>query len=144
MSEDLIDSKSTLVQVMALVCVATSHYLKQCWPWSLMPYDVINTEMERSSGWQPWYSLQMLKTSFNISSEYQGCHPEDLSISVRPQSLYPCTTKLLGGYTGFTPSVRLSVRPLKHSLQHIYFGYICQTIHVCYMCDSSVLITNFC
>ena len=40
------------------------------------------TEAERSSRWQPWYSLETLKTSFNVSSEYQDCHPDDLCISV--------------------------------------------------------------
>ena len=39
-------------------------------------------EMQRSSGWQPWYSLTMLKLVFNVSSEYLGCHPDDLSISL--------------------------------------------------------------
>ena len=34
------------------------------------------TVMERSSGWQHLYSLETLKTSFKISSEYQGCHPD--------------------------------------------------------------------
>ena len=43
---------------------------------------IINTETKMSSGWQPWYSLEMLKTSFNISSEYQGSQTDDLSISV--------------------------------------------------------------
>ena len=38
------------------------------------------------SGWQPWYSLEMLKASFNVvSSEYQGCHPDD-HISATTQS----------------------------------------------------------
>ena len=40
------------------------------------------TETERSSGWQPWYSLETLKTSFNVSSEYQGCQPDHFSVSV--------------------------------------------------------------
>ena len=40
------------------------------------------TETERSSGWQLWYSLETLKTCFHVSSEYQGCHPDDLSVSV--------------------------------------------------------------
>ena len=35
---DLTDGKSTLVQVMAWCRQATSHYLSQCWPRSLMPY----------------------------------------------------------------------------------------------------------
>ena len=37
---DLIDDKSTLVQVMAWCHQATSHYLSQCWPRSLSPYGV--------------------------------------------------------------------------------------------------------
>ena len=36
---DLTDDKSTLVQVMAWCHQATSHYLSQCWPRSLPPYD---------------------------------------------------------------------------------------------------------
>ena len=37
---DLIDDKSTLVQVMAWCRQATSHYLNQCWPRSPTPYGV--------------------------------------------------------------------------------------------------------
>ena len=37
---DLIDDKSTLVQVMAWCRQATSHYLSQCWLSSLLPYGV--------------------------------------------------------------------------------------------------------
>ena len=38
--------------------------------------------MERLSVWRPWYSLEMLKASFIVPSEYQGCHPDNLSVSV--------------------------------------------------------------
>ena len=40
MALDFADDKSTLVQVMAWCCQATSHYLGQCWPSFLLPYDV--------------------------------------------------------------------------------------------------------
>ena len=40
MSLDLSDDESTLVQVMAWCRQATSHYLSQCWPRSLLPYGV--------------------------------------------------------------------------------------------------------
>ena len=40
MPQDLTDDKSTLVHVMAWCCQATNHYLSQCWPRSLTPYDV--------------------------------------------------------------------------------------------------------
>ena len=65
MSLDLID-KSTLVQVMAWCRQATSHYLSQWWPSSLLPYGItrsrdisawinehifINTLRPRQNGW---------------------------------------------------------------------------------------------
>ena len=37
---DFTDDQSTLVQVMAWCRQATSHYLSQCWPWSLSSYGV--------------------------------------------------------------------------------------------------------
>ena len=37
-SPDIIDDKSTLVQVMAWCRQATSHYLSQCWPRFMSPY----------------------------------------------------------------------------------------------------------
>ena len=40
MPRDLIDDKSTLVQVMAWCRQATSHYLSLCWPSSMSPYAV--------------------------------------------------------------------------------------------------------
>ena len=41
---DLIDDKSTLVQVMAWCGQATSHYLSQCWPRSMSPNGVIRPQ----------------------------------------------------------------------------------------------------
>ena len=38
--QDLTDDKSTLVQVMAWCRQATSQYLSQCWPRSMLPYGV--------------------------------------------------------------------------------------------------------
>ena len=40
MPQDLTDDQSTLVQVMAWCCQATSHFLNQCWPRSPPPYGV--------------------------------------------------------------------------------------------------------
>ena len=42
------DDKSTLVQVMAWCRQATSHYLNQCWPRSLLPYGIT---------WPQWVKL---------------------------------------------------------------------------------------
>ena len=37
---DVTEGKSTLIQVMAWCRQATSHYLSQCWPGSMWPYNV--------------------------------------------------------------------------------------------------------
>ena len=54
MSLDFTDDQSTLVQVMAWCRQATSHYLSQCWPRSLMPYGITRPQwvkMRQSSYW---------------------------------------------------------------------------------------------
>ena len=51
MSLDFIDDQSTLVQVMAWGCQATSHYLGQCWPRSLKSYGVTRPQ---------WFNSQKL------------------------------------------------------------------------------------
>ena len=57
-------------------------------------------ETERSSGCQLWYSLETLKTSFKASTEYQGCHPDDLSV-------FYCLKRLVHSLTSFkSPGAR--------------------------------------
>ena len=53
MSLDLNDDKSTLVQVMAWWRQASSHYLSQCWPSSLTPYDITRPQ---------WVNLRCAET----------------------------------------------------------------------------------
>ena len=45
---DLIDDKSTLVQLMAWRCQATSHYLSQCWPRSMSPKGITRPQWVNS------------------------------------------------------------------------------------------------
>ena len=45
---NLTNGKSTLVQVIAWCRQATSHYLSQCWPRSLLPYGVIRPQWVNS------------------------------------------------------------------------------------------------
>ena len=40
------------------------------------------TGTEMPLNWQPWYSLEKLKTSFDFSCQYQSSQPDDLSVSV--------------------------------------------------------------
>ena len=50
MSLDFTDDQSTLVQVMAWCRQATSHYLSQCWPRSLSPYDITRPQWVNTWG----------------------------------------------------------------------------------------------
>ena len=43
MPQYMFDDKSTLVQVMAWCCQATSHYLSQCWSWSMSPIHMMTS-----------------------------------------------------------------------------------------------------
>ena len=51
MPQDLADDKSTLVQVMAWCCEATSHYLSQCWLSFLLPYGGARPQWVKQQGW---------------------------------------------------------------------------------------------
>ena len=58
MTMDLIDHKSTLVQVMAWCHQATGHYLSHCWPWSLSPYGVTRPQrVKHIECWTKWPTL---------------------------------------------------------------------------------------
>ena len=48
---NIFDEKSTLLQVMAWCLQAPSHYLSQCWPGSMSPYDVNRPQ---------WINLQLI------------------------------------------------------------------------------------
>ena len=66
MPQYLTDDKSTLVQVMAWCRQATSHYLSQCWPRSLLPYGVTRPQ---------WVNLgQELKHNIKFILEKDAMH----------------------------------------------------------------------
>ena len=52
MTLGLTDDKSTLVQVMAWCRQATSHYLSQCWPCSMLPYGVTRPQWVKYTRYQ--------------------------------------------------------------------------------------------
>ena len=49
MPKNLTNDWLTLVQVMTWHCQATSHYLKKCWPRSMLPYDIIRPQWVKIS-----------------------------------------------------------------------------------------------
>ena len=57
------DHYSTLVQVMAWCPQATSHYLSQCWPRSLLPYDVTRPQCVNLSWLSDAYMCQWTRSS---------------------------------------------------------------------------------
>ena len=75
MSLDVTDDQSTLVQVMAWCCQATSHYLSECWPRSLSPYGVTRSQCVKvtygnirqpnvKQGYNIWIFIHSLVHSF--------------------------------------------------------------------------------
>ena len=62
MSTDLIDDKSTLVQVMAWCHQATSHYLNLCWPRSVSPYGVTRPQWVKSYSLDLCYVIVLIKS----------------------------------------------------------------------------------
>ena len=48
-SMDLTDDISALVQVIAWCCQASSHYLSQCWLWSMSPYGITRLQCVKIS-----------------------------------------------------------------------------------------------
>ena len=68
MSLDLTDDKSTLVQVMAWCRQATSYYLSQCWPRSLMPYGITRPQRVNVPS-NLWYKAhQIMKLLYSSCS----------------------------------------------------------------------------
>ena len=89
--QDAIEDKSSLVQVMAWCHQATSHYLNQCWPSSMLPYDVsrgyhINECVNLSSNWSLNPTVIHLNSNlswwcwFHTTETYcGGWYPSDLA-----------------------------------------------------------------
>ena len=71
MPQDLTDDKSTLVQVMAWCCQATSHYLSQCWLSSLSPYGVARPQWVNSMRPDDTYMYQWTMSSL---LRVMACH----------------------------------------------------------------------
>ena len=76
-SLDLNDDRSTLVQVMAWCRQATSHFLSQCWPRSLPPYDVtrpqwVNLSLFLDYNLQ-WFSIIFTRGQFWPSGIVVAC-----------------------------------------------------------------------
>ena len=67
MPRDLTDDRSTLVQVMAWCRKATSHYLSQCWPTSMSPYDITRPQ------WVKWWYRILVSFFMAIIDQKNVC-----------------------------------------------------------------------
>ena len=75
--QNLIHERSTLVQVMAWHRQASSHYLSQCWPRSMSPYDVTRPQLVKC------HLCQEITEKYKHISAYKG-----LNISCQIASTY--------------------------------------------------------
>ena len=64
MSLDLTDDESALVQVMAWCRQATSHYLSQCWPSSMSPYDDTRPQWDKYLLWENEQFIRLLISKY--------------------------------------------------------------------------------
>ena len=69
--EDFTDDISTLVQVMAWCCQATSHYLSRCWPNFMSPYGITSRQWANAirslyASWRPDNSRKPAYTYGNV------------------------------------------------------------------------------
>ena len=82
--------KSTLVQVMAWCRQATSHYLSQCWPRSVLPYGVTRPQWVKVCwyNWQvTWQPVQCQRPLF-LQCQKPVFHDMDKNTEYRIQNLY--------------------------------------------------------
>ena len=87
MSLDLIDDESTLVQVMAWCHQATSHYLSQCWPRSLLPHGITRPQWVNSlAPWRCGCNLKSVIFKFIIQNSSLGIGSE-IALKWMPQNL---------------------------------------------------------
>ena len=68
MSFDFIDDQSTFVEVMAWCRQATSHYLSQCWPRSMLPNGVTRPQ------WVKTLSPELLTNLLSITIHHLCCY----------------------------------------------------------------------
>ena len=94
MPQDLTDDKSTLVQVVVWCRQATSHYLSQCWPRSMLPNGVTRPQWVKvlsmglaAQGW-PWIWVN-INSGNDLLPDSTKPWPEPM-LTKHQQSLVDC------------------------------------------------------
>ena len=110
MQLDLHDDESTLVQLMAWCRQATSHYLSQCWPRSMLPNGVTRPQWVK-------ISLAHLNSDFNY---FSYTLQSGLAISSGPRKKEISMEKNAPEETGFFHPYQKKWNKLK-LVEYIYF-----------------------
>ena len=117
MSYNLTNEKSTLVQVMAWCPQATSHYLNQCGPRSLMPYwahfNITATEIEMCSVSKVIMKVIQISLSLVLSilTDSNSCHLALDQLNHRGRVMHICISRLtiIGPDNGLSPGRRQAI-----------------------------------
>ena len=120
MSLDFTDDQSTLVQVMAWCHQATSHYLSQCWPKSLLPY-VIFKWISVTDGWGISSEIALIWMSLDFTDD-QSTLVQVMAWCRQATSHYlsQCWPKSLSPYGVTRPQwVKEVIIDLLHCVGHI-------------------------
>ena len=120
MSLDLTDDQSKLVQVMAWCRQATSHYLSQCWPRSMLPYGVIWPQWVNVNVWCS-HEISWKCVSKNLISDESKLAPQIPWFSVGYSSLSM-------SFTGILPKL-----PFKFGKTKLLYMIILCGCHYLYM-----------
>ena len=86
MLQNPIDDMSIFVQIMARCRQAPNHYLKQCWPWSKLPYGVSRPECVSTTDSRYWHTFVFT----NASSQIHEKPSVALMVLAPKYSIYPC------------------------------------------------------
>ena len=93
MPQDLTYDKSTLVQVMAWCCQATSHYLSQCWPRSMSPNGITRLQCVNDSsafGLTHWGRMTHICVSKLTIIGHLGTYFSEILIEIQTFSFKKC------------------------------------------------------
>ena len=145
---------STLVQVMAWCCQATSHYLSQCWPRSMSPYGVtrpqwVDNEVSYSKfqtmSWLLWCIIVTLCWSskhsgmpinYNQTALLQYLHIN--TKSKQQPSMYPMITKH-SVWQSFSLDSKSTFLCISVSTKSSWYIYMVVKLHGSYKCGPTFL-----
>ena len=145
MSLDPSDCNSTLVQVMACCCQATSHYLSQCWPRFMSPCGIIRPQWVYLTFPRPrWHTLHESVLQYFITNTKEcsalidlHCSEIFLESACQKVTLYKPLMPVLKCYLFF---IRVAQYKCSHQVEPVqaslWFQYCVEFSTTCVPCHS--------